>query len=86
MTTLMGCFTFVLLGAFFLLIALVGNIIRVFQTFNRSAHNSRSGHRDGTTRQSGSTSRPNSRTRRSHKGKIFEAGEGEYVDFVEIKN
>lgn len=82
----MGCFTFVLLGAFFLLIALVGNIIRVFQAFNRPAHNSRSGYRDGTARQSGSTSRPNSRTRRSHKGKIFEAGEGEYVDFVEIKD
>lgn len=86
MTALMGCFTFIILGAFFLLIALIGNIMRVFQVFNRQAREGRSHHRDNHQHQSSTNSRPNSRTRRSHKGKIFEAGEGEYVDFEEIKN
>lgn len=82
----MGCFAFIILGAFFLLIALIGNILRVFQSFNRHAREGHSPHRESHHHQSNSSSRPNSRTRRSHKGKIFEAGEGEYVDFEEIKN
>lgn len=86
MSSLFGCLVFIVLGGFFLLIALIGNIVRVFHTFGRNARKSHSRQRESTHHQSTSGSRPNSRTRRSHKGKIFEAGEGEYVDFEEIKN
>lgn len=86
MSSLLGCLVFIVLGVFFLLIALVGNIVRVFQTLSRQAQGNHSRQRESHRHQSTSGSRPNSRTRRSHKGKIFEAGEGEYVDFEEIKN
>ncbi len=85
MSSLLGCFLVIIFGAFFFLIALVGNVMRVFRTFNRNARESRQSFDGGGHQQSASASHPNSRKRRAQKGKIFDSDEGEYVNFVEVK-
>lgn len=98
MSQFLGCLVFLLIGGLFFVFAALRTIFQTlfggaprhgasgtFGSFSQAGAQQR---RSGGNAQSGNAhherggSRPNSRQRRS--GKIFEKGEGRYVDFEDI--
>lgn len=98
MSQFLGCLVFLLIGGLFFVFAALRTILQTlfggaprrgaagtFGSFSQSGTQQQRGRgsaQSGNAHHEGSGSRPNSRQRRS--GKIFEKGEGRYVDFEDI--